>query len=72
MALPKESNELQNYELWKCSKEGYSFFPEKNESARKLLSPDAALVTVISAKSWDDAQKKKNEYLGYEPYKPMN
>ena len=57
----------QRYELWYSSKEGHSFFPETNETARKLLSADSKLVTVIVADSWEDAQTKKHDYLGLEP-----
>ena len=71
MSANEESRVSERYELWKSAKEGYSFFPEKNDSARRLLPSDATLVTVIVATSWEEAQTKKHEYLGLEPYKTM-
>jgi hypothetical protein len=71
MSASKETHVSDRYELWKSAKEGYSFFPEGNDSARRLLPSDATLVTVIVARSWEEAQTKKHEYLGLEPYKPM-
>ena len=61
----------KKYELWKEAS-GYSFFPEENESARRLLEPGAILVWSVDATSWDEAQTKKHEFLGQEPYKPMS
>lgn len=62
----------RKYELWKESGEGaYSFFPADNESARKLLSSAAELIWTVEADSWEEAQRKKNSYLGLEPYSPM-
>ena len=58
------------YELWK-EPDGYSFFPEGNASAKGLLSCQAELVWTVEADSWDEANRKKNEFLGWEPYAPM-
>ena len=60
----------KKYELWQESS-GYSFFPESSESARRLLEPGATLIWSVEAESWDEAQTKKHEFLGWEPYKPM-
>jgi hypothetical protein len=62
---------LKRFELWRSPKGRYTFFPEDNASARSTLSPDARKVKIIRAKNWDEAQAKKHEYLGLEPYKPM-
>lgn len=59
-----------NYELWN-SESGYSFFPTGNESARQLLDPDANLVQIFEAESWDEARGQMHRFLGWEPYKPM-
>jgi len=37
----------------------------------KYLEDDAKLVWSVEAESWDEAQTKKHEYLGWEPYKPI-
>lgn len=59
-----------NYELWK-ELDGYSFFPEDNSIARSLLAPGAVLVWTVDANDWNEAQSKKHEFLGWEPYKPI-
>jgi hypothetical protein len=58
------------YELWK-SGNSYSFFPENDTTLRGLLDADAKRLTVIEAETWEDAQRLKHEFLGWEPYKPM-
>jgi len=64
-------SKLKKYELWE-EEDGrnHSFFPEDNESARNLLSKDAKLIWKVEATSWEEAQTRKHEYLGWEPYKP--
>ena len=57
-------DDLIRYELWK-EPEGYSFFPESNEAARALLSPNSLLVWSCFARSWEDAQSKKNAHLNW-------
>ena len=63
-------SELTKYELWEDQERNYSFFPEDNDSARDLLPKSAKLIWVVEAASWEEAQSKKHEYLGWEPYKP--
>jgi hypothetical protein len=60
----------KRYELWREGN-SYSFFPEDSESARRLLEPGAELVWEVEANSWEEAQARKHEFLGWEPYKPM-
>lgn len=59
------------YELWQ-DKGGYTFFPENNNTARNLLLADAELIWTVEADSFEEAQTKKHEYLGWEPYQPMD
>lgn len=61
---------LVRYELWD---QGASlcFFPEGDESFRRLLEPGAKLVWSCVAASWSEAQSMKHEYLGWEPYVPL-
>ena len=63
---------IMKYELWH-SKEGcsYTLLRAKNDPNKKLLETDAELLHVFEAGSDDDARKKWNEYMGWEPYKPM-
>lgn len=61
---------MQQYELWQEGVD-YSFFPVDNDSARQALSPDATLIWTVEAYSWEEACKKRNEYLGWEEYRPI-
>jgi hypothetical protein len=58
------------YELW-MAENSYSFFPEDNESARRLLKPAAKHIETIEADTWEDACVQKHIFLGWKPYKPM-
>jgi hypothetical protein len=62
-------NSATRFELWKLHS-GYTFFPENNEAARKLLEPGAKLAWTVEAKSWEEARARMHEFLGWEPYKP--
>ncbi len=59
------------WELWHRDGDGYSFFEEKNQEARKMVPKDAKLITAFEASSWEDAHRQRNKYLGWEPYKPI-
>ena len=65
-----KNKKYEKYELWKL-KDGYEFFLEKDTSARDSLPTDAKLIWTVNASSWEEAQTKKNEYLGWPRYKPM-
>ena len=58
------------YELWQSEDGEYDFFLQTNAKARQLLPPNARLLCMIEALSWEEAQRKKHEFLGWEPYKP--
>jgi hypothetical protein len=58
------------FELWKLGK-GYTFFPEDNENARKLLEPGARLAWTVEAQSWDEARARMLEFLGRGPFKQV-
>lgn len=55
------------YELWEDG-DGLVFFPETSDSFRAMLSPDARMVWSCSARSWEEAQARKHEHLGWGPY----
>lgn len=61
---------IVRYELWDEG-ESLSFFPEGDESNLRVLAPGAKLVWSCVATSWNEAQSKKHEYLGWEPYVPF-
>ena len=60
------------YELWDDGESGYPFFPEDNDSARKLLRVEAKLIWTIEAETWNDAMRAFHDHMGWEPYKPMS
>ncbi len=66
------------YELWLSDGDGhqgsssYSFFPEDNESVRKMLEADARLLMTFEADDWNNACKQKHAFLGWDPYDPMD
>jgi hypothetical protein len=62
------------YELWQAEDEdvvSYSFFAEGNEIARRFLESNAKLIWIVETDSWDEACSRKHEFLGWEPYIPM-
>lgn len=60
----------ETYELWQSEDGEYDFFLQTNAKARQLLPPKARLLCMIEALSWEEAQRKKHEFLGWEPYRP--
>lgn len=59
-------NETENnkYELWSSATEGSeTFFPADNNSVKAILAPDAKLVCVIEATSWNEAQQKRYDFM---------
>lgn len=68
------TNEMENekYELWSSASEGSdSFFLVDKDSARDGLAPDAKLVCVIEATSWNEAQQKRYDFMGWGHYKTI-
>lgn len=43
---------------------------EQREQHTHLLEPDAKLIATFVTTSYFDAMRQRNEYLGYEPYRP--
>jgi len=64
---------MKRFELWysknTCS---YDFFEKDHPQKHSLLEDDAVLIWSVEAASYDEAQVKKHEYLGWEPYNPMD
>jgi len=57
------------YELW-GNEDGYSFLPE-DHSQKELITEDEVLIWTAEAETWQEACFKRNEYLGWNPYRPM-
>jgi len=63
---------MTKYLLYRSDDENsYAFFEEGDERQIRLLPANATLVWSVHASSWEEAQIKKHEYLGWEPYRPM-
>jgi hypothetical protein len=69
IGMSKDNGEFV-YQLWHSEQGGYTFFERENVAARKLLEPDAKLIWEVCAASFFEAQAKKHEYLGWNPYVP--
>ena len=62
------------YELWH-SKHGdcdvHSLMAQDALDKQVTLEPNAVVIWTVDAASWDEARRKQHEFLGWEPYKPM-
>ena len=57
---------MTTYLLYRSEQEdSYTFFDKGNESIIALLEHDAELIWSVEASSWEEAIKKKNEYLSW-------
>lgn len=64
---------VTRYELWHSpSENSYSMFGANDDRSRHLLEKDAVLLTTFDATSWEDACRQQHEYLGWEPYRPLD
>lgn len=60
------------YELWQSKGDSsLTMLPENYRWKKAILEDDAALLKVFEAPTWEDAQRQKHEFLGWEPYKPF-
>ena len=61
----------QKYELWSSEAEGCDdFFPADSDN-RRHLPPDAKLICVIEAASWNEAQQKRYDFMGWGHYRTI-
>lgn len=68
----RETQVQKTYELWHSStSNSHTFFESGHPDRSVVLEPDAVLIWTVTADSYDEAQAKKNEYLGWAPYKPI-
>jgi len=64
---------MTRYELWYSEEEeSFASFEKVDERNRKLLPADARKIWEVEAETWEEAQIKIHEFMGWEPYKPMN
>lgn len=67
-----EEPKNQRYELWESASEGSdSFFPANSQRARETLAPDARLIWVVEAASWNEAQQKRYDFMGCGHYRTI-
>lgn len=60
------------YLLFQSEKEGsYTFIAEENSHSGNGIPPDAVLIWQVEAESWEIACMKRNDFLCWEPYRPM-
>lgn len=65
--------ENKKYELWSSATEGSdTFFNVDNNSARNSLAADAKLVCIIEASSWNEAQQKRYDFMGWGHYRTFD
>lgn len=61
------------FQLWHSpSANAFTFVPAEPPPALSLIEDDARLMWTVEADSWDEAQAKKHEFLGWEPYVPID
>jgi len=63
------------YELWRYEGNAIalSFFPvdENYNRQRQLLEPGAEMIWAVEADTYNEAMARYHEFMGWEPYKPM-
>lgn len=60
-----------HYELWHSASDGcHTFFPANQIPGD--LPDDARLIWTVEADTWEAAQAAKHDFLGWEPYRPMD
>ena len=61
---------MKQYELWR-SEDGLrdSFFQAGDETAYQWLEPSSYLVWTVAAKSYNEAQRKRYDFMGWGTYR---
>ena len=73
MTTSRGAGPLKTYQLWRSDAEGsLTFIEEGTDVHASMLEPDAKLIWTVKATSWNEAQAKKHDFLGWAPYKPMD
>lgn len=62
---------MKTYELWRSTADGLrdSFFQAGSEFAYRLLEPDARLIWVTEASSWEEAQQQRYDFMDWGLYR---
>lgn len=62
------------WELWEIAEDDgtqLAYFPSSQKHSRDSLEPHAKLIFTVLARDADDAMQKRNDFLGWGPYKPI-
>lgn len=59
------------YELWQHIGTRDTTFIPADHHQKEMLTKEAEVIWTCTANSWEEACTKKNEFLGFAPYKPM-
>ncbi len=63
---------MTKYELWRSKSENSdTLFAADNDSARETLAPDAKLIWTVDASSWNEAQQKRYDFMGWGHYRTI-
>lgn len=63
---------MNKYDLWYSESECcYTMFPAEHDPATHGVEEDAVLLKTFEVPTWEDARCKQHEFLGWEPYKPL-
>lgn len=65
---------VQRWELWEIVDDDgtqLAFFPSSQKHSRNSLEPHAKLILTVEATGIDDAMQKRNDFLGWGPYRPL-
>ena len=64
---------MKRYELWHSEVDGeFTFFPADDADLHPDRGAGARLIWTVDAVTWDEAQAKKHEFLGWELWQPMS
>jgi hypothetical protein len=69
-SIKLSSKPFMRYELRHSASEGCHTFFLANQRPPDLTS-DARFIWAVEAATWEEAQTAKHEFLGLEPYRPM-
>jgi hypothetical protein len=67
-------SEVDLWELWEIVDDDgtqLAFFPSSQQRSRDSLEPHSKLIWTVEATGPDDAMQKRNDFLGWRPYKPI-
>lgn len=66
------NDKLVKYGLLYSKSNNSHTFSELKKLEKKLLEKDAELIWTVKARSWGEACQKRNDYLGWGKYTPLD